>query len=94
MMVKRQLGGFVKGDGVDDVSRPHNDATYVNALNCLEPILAARPFLLGERPTIADFGLMGPMFRHFSQDAGNHRSTLYLRSGHGTELRGHPQNER
>ena len=27
-----------------------------------------RPFMLGERPTIADFGLMGPFWRHFVHD--------------------------
>ncbi len=27
-----------------------------------------RPFLLGDRPTIVDFGFVGPMFRHFAQD--------------------------
>lgn len=68
ILKKRQLGGFVKNDGVDDVSRPHADSTYVNALTRLEAILSQRPFLLGDRPTIADFGLMGPMFRHFGQD--------------------------
>ena len=30
--------------------------------------LPASPFLLGERPTVADFGLFGPMFRHFALD--------------------------
>ncbi|MEO1729539.1 MAG: glutathione S-transferase C-terminal domain-containing protein [Pseudomonadota bacterium] len=65
---KRQLGGFVKNDGVDVVSRPHADATYLNALDCMEPILAERRFLLGERPSIADFGMMAPMFRHYGQD--------------------------
>ena len=68
MMVKRQLGGFVKNDGVDDTSRAHADATYVNALTCMEAILSQRPFLLGNRPTVADFGMLGPMFRHFGQD--------------------------
>ena len=65
---RRQLGGFVRNDGVDDVSRPQADATYINALKCMEAILAKRPFLLGERPTIADFGMMAPMFRQYGQD--------------------------
>lgn len=65
---RRQLGGFVRNDGVNDASRPHADATYLAALERMEAILAHRPFLLGERPTIADFGMMAPMFRHFGQD--------------------------
>ncbi|MGC6498670.1 MAG: glutathione S-transferase family protein [Henriciella sp.] len=65
---RRQLGGFVKGDGVTRRTRFHADRTYLTALDCLQAILVRRPFLLGQAPTIADFGLMAPMFRHFSQD--------------------------
>lgn len=68
MLKIRQLGGFVRSDGVDRKSREHADQTYLTALKKLEAIFASRPFLLGERPTIADFGMMGPMFRHFGQD--------------------------
>lgn len=68
MIKKRQLGNFVKGDGVNAVSREHCDQTYLNALDILEAIFAKRPFILGNSPTIADFGMMGPMFRHFSMD--------------------------
>ncbi|HKJ35435.1 MAG TPA: glutathione S-transferase family protein [Solirubrobacterales bacterium] len=64
----RQRRIFVTGDGVDRRTRPHVDAAYTRALDRLEPVLAERPFLFGERPTIADFGLMGPMFRHFAID--------------------------
>ncbi len=31
-------------------------------------MLSERPFVLGSSPSIADFGLMGPMLRHFGQD--------------------------
>ena len=31
-------------------------------------MLEQRPFLLGTAPSLADFGFMGPMFRHFSMD--------------------------
>ncbi len=65
---KRQLDEFVKGDGVNDRSRAHCDQTYLDALNLLEAIFAKRPFILGDAPTIADFGMMGPMFRHFGMD--------------------------
>lgn len=68
ILKKRQMGGFVKNDGVDDVSRPHADATYLNALRLMQGIVLQRRFVLGNRPSIADFGMMGPMFRHFGQD--------------------------
>jgi hypothetical protein len=31
-------------------------------------LLVERPYLLGRSPSIADFGMMGPMLRHFGQD--------------------------
>lgn len=67
-VARRQKTLFVSGDGVDARTRPHADRAYIRLLECLEPILSARPFLLGERPTIADIGLMGPFWRHFVHD--------------------------
>lgn len=64
----RQTSKFVRRDGVDTVTRPHMDSAYTRLLDRLEPVLAERPFLLGGHPTIADFGLYGSMFRHFSHD--------------------------
>jgi hypothetical protein len=64
----RQAHLFVRGDGADRSTRPHMDAAYTRVLDRLEPVLGDRPFLLGERPTIADYGLFGSMFRHFALD--------------------------
>ncbi len=64
----RQLRGFVKGDGVRASTRKHVEAGYVAALDNMSEMLAERPYLLGDAPSIADFGFMGPMFRHFGQD--------------------------
>ena len=68
LIQRRQRGGFVKGDGVTPATWDHVEGGYRNALGGLDPIFALRPFLLGETPTIADFGLIGPMLRHFGQD--------------------------
>lgn len=68
MMIERQLGGFVTRDGVTEATRGHVEATAMAAYDQLEAILAERPFLLGDRRTIADFGFAGPMLRHFAQD--------------------------
>ncbi len=68
MVARRQLGGFVRNDGVTDATRPHVEATAMAAYDLLEATLAERPYLLGERPTLVDFGFMGPMFRHFAMD--------------------------
>ena len=68
LVIRRQLGGFVRGDGVSDATREHVERGYLTALDLMEEILRHRRFLLGDEPTIADFGFMGPMLRHFGQD--------------------------
>jgi hypothetical protein len=68
VVTRRQLGGFVRGDGVTRATRGHVEQSYWTALDRLEAIFARRRFVLGDRPTIADFGFMGPMLRHFGQD--------------------------
>lgn len=65
---RRQLGTFVRGDGVDSTTRGAVERTYLDLLDALEPVFARRPYVLGERPTEADFGLFGPLFRHFGCD--------------------------
>lgn len=65
---RRQFRTFVAGDGVTEETRGVVEASYLDTLAALEAILAQRPFVLGLRPTEADFGLMGPMFRHFFCD--------------------------
>lgn len=67
-LTRRQLGNFVKGDGVTPDTWDHVEGAYFNALDLLQAIFEQRPFILGETPTIADFGMMAPMLRHFSQD--------------------------
>ena len=64
----RQKKHFVQRDGVNPNTWAHVEQGYLRALDILEAIFTKRPYLLGERPTLADFGLFGPMFRHFSQD--------------------------
>jgi len=63
----RQYFGFVCGDGVTAKTRTHVERTYHTSLRCLQAIFERRPFILGDTPTNADFGLMGPMLRHFGQ---------------------------
>jgi glutathione S-transferase len=68
LVKRRQLGGFVHGDGVRAETWDHVEAGYLNALDGMTRMLEDRPFLLGEAPSLADFGFVGPMFRHFGQD--------------------------
>jgi glutathione S-transferase len=68
MVRRRQLGRYVRSDGVSRETWDHVESIYLRSLEWLEVIFAARPYLLGERPTLADFGYFASMFRHFGQD--------------------------
>ena len=65
---KRQHSNFVVKDGVTPKNREHVEQGYTRLLAILENVFQNRPFLFGDSPTLADFGLFGPLFRHFSQD--------------------------
>ncbi|MEQ9518150.1 MAG: glutathione S-transferase family protein [Parvibaculum sp.] len=68
MVKTRQRTRFVINDGVTDDTREHVEAGFFNAMRAMQSMLQARPYLLGNTPSIADIGLMGPMLRHFGQD--------------------------
>jgi glutathione S-transferase len=68
MIRRRQHVEYVKKDGVDSNTWDHVESIYLTTLTRLEVVFSNRSFLLGERPTAADFGLFAPMFRHFAQD--------------------------
>ena len=65
---RRQHGGYVRGDGVSRETWDHVEGIYLKSLAQLEAIFQARPYLLGDLPTLADFGFFASMFRHFAQD--------------------------
>jgi len=67
-IAKRQRTSFVIKDGVTSETQPHVEQGYFNALSNMTTMLEDRPYLLGETPSIADYGMMGPMLRHFGQD--------------------------
>lgn len=66
IVVGRQFGGFVERDGVSAATRAHVEQTAMAAFDGLDAVLAERCYLLGERPTIVDYGFMGPMLHHFT----------------------------
>jgi glutathione S-transferase len=68
LLKKRQYKHFVLNDGVAPQTRQHVEAGYRQALANMTTMLGDQPYLLGDRPSIADFGMMGPMLRHFGQD--------------------------
>ena len=65
---RRQRRLFVRGDGIDRHTRAHAEGVVSILLDQLEVLFSGRPFLFGDRPTVADVGLMGPVWRHFVHD--------------------------
>ena len=64
----RQYGTFVRGDGVTPATRAAVESSYLDTLAALNAIFLRRRYILGERPTEADFGFFASLFRHFASD--------------------------
>ncbi len=69
----RQKTLFTRGDGITMATWAHVEKIYLDTLAQLDTILSSRPYLLGTRPSLADFGFFGPMFRHFAMDPASAR---------------------
>lgn len=65
---KRQHTNFVVNDGVSDVTWDHVEQSYFRLLGFIREVVKSRRFIFGERPTLADISLMGPLFRHYAMD--------------------------
>ncbi|TDG13468.1 glutathione S-transferase [Seongchinamella unica] len=67
-MRHRQRSGYTTGDGITPQGVAGVEALFLQLLAQLQAIFSRRPFLLGDRPSLADVGLSGPFFRHFALD--------------------------
>ncbi len=54
--------------GVAEATAPAIEASYLAFLGLLDAHLADYPYLLGGRPTIGDYGLIGPLYAHLARD--------------------------
>ena len=69
IMIFRQWLFSVFGEGiVEPLQHTIVKSQFYAVMDSLQTILENTPFILGSHPTIADFGLLGPFFRHFSSD--------------------------
>jgi glutathione S-transferase len=66
--IMRQQWTYLRGDGITRHTRAHVESIYLDTLDHLQAILSSSSFLMGGRPTVADFGFFASMFRHFSLD--------------------------
>lgn len=58
----------LRGVGVVPAQHAAMDAWLHDMLDALDAHFEATPFLLGPRPTLADFGLVGPLYAHLGRD--------------------------
>jgi glutathione S-transferase len=65
---RRQQRSYLAGNGITTGNRGDVERHYREELADLEAVFRVRPFLFGERPSLADFGYFASMFRHFSID--------------------------
>jgi glutathione S-transferase len=65
---QRQRRGYTTGDGITRANIEGVERIYLRTLEQLQAIFEQRPFMLGDRPSLADIGLSGPFFRHFGLD--------------------------
>lgn len=64
----RPFRGMVPALGITEQTIPGIEASYLNTLDQLNHHFATFDYLLGSRPSIGDFGLMGPLYAHLGRD--------------------------
>lgn len=66
--VSMKLRGFLKGLGVVPEQLPTIELWTLSLLDSLETHFAAHDYLLGSKPSLGDFGLIGPLYAHLGRD--------------------------
>lgn len=67
-MPKAAMQKYLPGLGITDATIPAIEANYKALLAALDKHFLKHPYILGGRPTMADFGLYGPMYAHLARD--------------------------
>ena len=63
-----RFNGMLPPLGVDDQTAPAIEAAYHELLDTLEAHFRLHPYLLGGRPSLADFGMIAPLYAHLARD--------------------------
>lgn len=66
--VMAKMNSYLPRLGVTEQSAPMIEQSFLELLDILERHFAVLPYLLGGHPTVADYGLIGPMFAHLGRD--------------------------
>lgn len=64
----QRFRGFVPVLGINETTIPAIESSYEALLRDLDAHFASHDFLLGSRPSIGDYGLIGPLYAHNYRD--------------------------
>lgn len=64
----KRFKGYVPRLGITEQTIPAIEGSFGELLEALEAHFSAYPYLLGERPSIGDLGLIGPFYAHLYLD--------------------------
>lgn len=67
-MLMQRMQSYLPGLGVNAASIAPIEASYHELLAILNRHFSEHPFLFGGRPSVADYGLIGPLFAHLGRD--------------------------
>ncbi len=62
------LNAYLPKLGITPTSAPAVEAAYIDLLAALDAHFRVQPYLLGGRPTVADFGFIANLFAHLGRD--------------------------
>lgn len=74
-----QMRGHLPGLGINPKQLPLLKKWTVDMLDLLEHHFAKLPYLLGDKPSLGDFGLIGPMYAHLGRDPWSKRELIDTR---------------
>lgn len=69
-----KYAGYLAPLGVTEETRPAFEEAYKDFVAAFDAHLADWPYVLGDAPTLADYGLMGPLFAHLGRDPYSYRT--------------------
>ncbi|MEX1196872.1 MAG: glutathione S-transferase family protein [Pseudohongiellaceae bacterium] len=66
--IMARMQSYLPPLGVTEASIPLIEESYGQLLDILEQHFREHPYLFGGRPSVGDYGLIGPMFAHLGRD--------------------------
>ena len=63
-----RMRSYLPGLGVTPATAPLIERSFEALLDTLDAHFRAHPYLLGERASVGDYGLLGPLFAHLGRD--------------------------